>query len=456
VKLEPLATYKPRQIAILTPAHGYLYAQTPDGDRSAHGADAINTLLHDLSGDCLYVLNSLEALVHTTGALSWSLSIWRGRVTRATHIPTRASVVSLRNTLDPHSAMDDLLTVHRWLRSYGVAPGSIPAMAWGLFRASLPRTYSAGFDPEIGRAAFYGGRQEASAPGVYTGMQSVDIQAAYPAAMSRPEGYALALREVDPETHLDPTAAGIAEATVIVPMDAPVAPLPVRLDTDLIAFQRGQITGTWAWTELAAARNLGAEVTVTRCWAPTRTAELFGPWWPLAMEGRRLPGRAGVLAKAISNSTWGQFGMVAEQRARRQYADDTGKRWLDIPLPDHDLPHTWTAHIAAETTARVRTQLLEGMAATLPAHSDTDGMIIRKGSTPPNMGDKPGQWRVKDDITTIDIRGPQLYRWECSECGTRHDHWHYNTSGIPVNEAATYFDGPAAVPQIGMTFRQGS
>jgi hypothetical protein len=148
--------------------------------------------------------------------------------------------------------------------------------------------------------------------------------------------------------------------------------------------------------------------------------------------------------------------MVAEQRARRQYADDSGKRWLDIPLPDHDLPHTWTAHIAAETTARVRTQLLEGMAATLPAHSDTDGMIIRKGSTPPNMGNLPGQWRIKDDITTIDIRGPQLYRWECSECGIRHDHWHYNTSGIPANEAETYFEGPAAVPQIGMTFRQGS
>jgi len=148
--------------------------------------------------------------------------------------------------------------------------------------------------------------------------------------------------------------------------------------------------------------------------------------------------------------------MVAEGRARRQYADDTGKRWLDIPLIDHNLPHTWTAHIAAETTARVRTQLLEGMAATLPAHSDTDGMIVRAGAVPPNMGNKPGQWRVKNDITTIDIRGPQLYRWECSECGIRHDHWHYNTSGIPANEAETYFEGPTAVSQIGITFRQGS
>jgi len=454
MKLEPLTTYKPRQVAILTAARDYLHVQTPDGDRSAQGADAINSLLCDLSGDCLYVLDSLEGLIHTTGALSWSLSIWRGRVTRATHIPTRASVVSLRNTLEPSNAMDDLLSVHRWLRSYGVAPGSIPAMAWALFRASLTRSYSCGFDPEIGRAAFYGGRQEATAPGIYRGMQSVDIQAAYPAAMSRPEGYALALREVDPTTVLDPTAAGIVTANVFIPLDAPTAPLPIRLATDVIVWQRGEISGTWAWCEIVAAMNLGAEVTVQRCWAPTRTAELFGPWWPLAMEGRRLPGRAGVLAKSISNSTWGQFGMVAEERARRQYSDDSGKRWVDIPLSDHDLPHTWTAHVAAETTARVRTQLLEGIAATNPAHSDTDGMIVRAGAVPPNMGDQPGQWRVKDQMTSVDVRGPQLYRWECEECGIRHDHWHYNTSGIPATEAATFFEGPSS-RHIGITDRRG-
>lgn len=444
MKLEPLARYKPKPVAICIPARGYLHIQTVDGDRTAQGSDAINSLLSDFADHVLYVHDSLESMIHTTGSLSWTLAIWKGRVTRATHIPTGVSVVSLRSTLEPATAMDDLQTVLRWLRAYGVPAGSVPAMAWGLFRASLSRPYSCGFDPEIGRAAFYGGRQEAANPGIFRGMQSVDIQAAYPAAMARPEGYALALREVDTETHLDPTAAGIATAEVFIPQDIPTAPLPVRINTDLVSYQRGHISGTWAWCELAAAIELGATVTVIRAWAPTRTAELFGPWWPLAMEGRNLPGRAGVLAKAISNSTWGQFGMQAEQRARRHYTDDTGTRWVDIPLVDHDLPHTWTAHIAAETTARVRTQLLQGIAATNPAHTDTDGMIVKAGTMPPNMGDNPGQWRIKETMSTVEVRGPQLYRWECPECGIRHDHWHYNTSGIPHTDAATFFEGPAA------------
>ena len=452
MKLEPLARYTPKPVAICTPARGFLHVQTIDGERVAQGTDAICDLLHHLTGHIIYVHDSLESMVHTTGALSWTLAIWKNRVTRATHTPTGVSVVSLRSTLEPATAMDDLQTVLQWLRSYGVSPGSIPAMAWGLFRASLTRTYSCGFDPEIGRAAFYGGRQETTAPGVYRGMQSIDIQAAYPAAMARPEGYALALRAVDPNTHIDPTAAGIATATVYIPADTPVAPLPVRIDTDLVSYQRGTITGTWAWCELAAAAELGAEITVTNCWAPTRTAEIFGPWWPLAMEGRQLPGRAGILAKSISNSTWGQFGMIAENRARRHYTDDTGTRWVDIPLSDHDLPHTWTAHVAAETTARVRTQLLQGIAQTTPAHADTDGLIVPAGQTPNNSGDQPGQWRVKHTMTTVDVRGPQLYRWECPECGIRHDHWHYNTSGIPASEAATWFEGPAS-KHVGITNR---
>jgi hypothetical protein len=273
--------------------------------------------------------------------------------------------------------------------------------------------------------------------------------------MARPEGYALTLREIDPTATLDPTSAGIATAEVFVPEDLVTAPLPVRIAPNLIAFQRGHISGTWAWCELAAAIDLGAQVTVSRSWAPARTAELFGPWWPLAMEGRQLPGRSGILAKSISNSTWGQFGMVAEERARRQYIDDTGSRWVDIPLSDHELPHSWTAHVAAETTARVRTQLLDGIAQTTPAHADTDGLIVPVGQTPANTGDQPGQWRIKSAMPIVDVRGPQLYRWQCPECGHTHDHWHYNTSGIPATEAATWFEGPASTKHIGITNRRG-
>jgi len=455
VKLEPLKKYSPRRFAILTAGPRRLAMQNDTGTTYADGVRAVENLLAAHAGEVLYVLDSLEPLIHSTGALSWSMGIWKGRITRATHIPTGASVVSLRGTLPEETAYDDLQACLRWLRGYGVAPGSIPSMAWGLFRASLSRSYSVGFDPEIGRAAFYGGRQEISGPGTYRNMVAIDIKSAYPAAMARPEGYALSLREVDPATQLDPTAAGIAEAQVYIPLDLPYSLLPVRISKDEISFQRGELRGVWPWCELAAAAALGAKVTVTRSWAPARQAELFGPWWPLADEGRNLAGGAGQLAKSISNSTWGQFGMVAEERARRQYADDYGRSWVDVELPDHQMPHSWTAHVAAETTGRVRAQMLEAIAETQPVHIDTDGLIVPAGTDIPGGGTgQPGQWRIKTELDVCEIRGPQLYRWQCPNCGHSCGPWHYTTSGLAAQDAAQFFDRNAA-PEINVTRRRG-
>ena len=448
MKLEPLDKYQSKPIAILNPGRRSLEVLSANGSKVAHGKRPVEELLKTICNHYCYVLDALTPLIHTTGALSWQLSIWKGRETRATYLPLGLSITSLRGTLEPASAYDDLERVLSWLKGYGVSPGSIPAMAWGLFRASLRRSSTVGFDPEVGRAAFFGGRQEISTAGIYTNMQSIDIKAAYPAAMARPQGYALSLREVDPVTELDSFMAGIAMAKVYVPESMPYAPLPVRLAPDVVSYQKGNIEGWWPWCELKAASDLGAEVSIIRSWAPARTAELFGPWWPLAAEGRELPGRAGVLAKAISTSTWGQFGMTAEDRALRQFSDDTGKVSFDIPLQDHQMPHSWTAHVAAETTGRVRTQmLLEGLYGDMtPAHIDTDGVIVPTGSKVPEGTGAPGEWRVKADIPLCDIRAPQLYRWTCPGCGVSHEHWHYNASGIPASEAAGYFEGKNITP----------
>ena len=446
MKLEPLKKYSPRPWAILRPFHRALIVQDSTGEKTYEGRRNVEQALADLSGHVLYCLDSLEPLIHTTGALSWTMHLWKGHATRATHIPTKTSVVSLRGILSEETAYDDLERCLSWLRSYGVSPASVPAMAWNLFRASLSRSYSCGFDPETGRAAFYGGRQEITATGTFQNMVAIDIKSAYPAAMARPEGYALSLREVDWSTELDPHAAGIAEAGVNVPQWFPYALLPIRIGRDVISFQKGYVEGFWPWCELAAAARLGAVVTVIRSWAPARQADLFGPWWPLAEEGRALPGGAGQLAKAISNSTWGQFGMVADEKARRQYADDYGHTWLDVELPEHELPHSWTAHIAAETTGRVRAQMLDALAVTSPVHIDTDGLLVAAGTDIPGpQTGAPGEWRVKTEMHTLQIRGPQLYRWTCPKCGAGHEcgPWHYTTSGIPAEESAAFFERDA-------------
>ena len=52
--------------------------------------------------------------------------------------------------------------------------------------------------------------------------------------------------------------------------------------------------------ELDAAKALGCDVRIEKCYAPRRIADLFGPWWQIAQEGRRLPGDAAKLAKAVA------------------------------------------------------------------------------------------------------------------------------------------------------------
>jgi hypothetical protein len=443
MKITPLDKTTILPVALLTPGRRTLHVQTVDSITELKGRRQIERGLERLAGHRCYLLGSPSKMIHTTGALSWLCYTWKGRETRIVHVPSGCTVHSLRGHLD-HVAdpFDDLIVFLRWLRGYGVAPSSIPSMAWQLFRASLAREYVVGFDDAIGRAALYGGRQEARSTGVHSSMVSYDIRAAYPVAMaSRP--YALDLMKVANSTGIDPSQPGIAVASVDVDPSLPYPPLPVRIMEDAISFQHGHIEGTWSWCELAAAHELGCKVTILENYAPRRIADLFGSWWPLVAEGRSLPRGAGILAKAVSTATWGQFGMVASEKGRKTWIDDNGSRSLTVLEEEHNLPQTWTAHIAAETTARVRTRMLrEGLYSSgcSPIYVDTDGIIATADSPCPGpSGSAPGDWRLKDEMPTVEVRGPQLYRWTCSGCGVDHAEWHYNASGIPADEAPAFF-----------------
>ena len=460
MKIGPPTKMANRAVALLYPGHRRLEAHTVDGLRVANGKRQCEELLTSISGHCIYVPGALTSLRHTTGALGWSCDTWRGRETRMNHAGSGCSVSSLRGTLEgSDDPFGDLLRVLGWVRGYGVGPASITSMAWSLWRASLSHKVTLWFDPEIGRKALYGGRQEVAhnetgEPRIYRQMVAVDMRAAYPHSMAERD-YALSLRPVSVDTHLDPTVPGIARATVYLDPDLPYGPLPWRVDTGMIMFpNRGRVEGVWPWVELAAARELGCEVKVSECWAPARTQDLFGAWWPMVQSGRDLPGTSGVVAKAIANSLWGHFGMVGEDRTTKRWTDDRGNTAYEVDEPERDLPHRWTAHIAAEPTSRVRSRLLlEGLyggGAGRPVHVDTDGIIVRGTSPlPPRSGSGPGEWRVKARMPKVDIRAPQLYRWTCGEgCGVTHPEWHYSASGMPAASAPEYFRRSAGFTHI--------
>jgi hypothetical protein len=245
---------------------------------------------------------------------------------------------------------------------------------------------------------------------------------------------------------LDPGVSGFARADVVVPSGLPFAPLPIRLAPQIIQFPTGRFRGVWSWAELTAAADLGCSVSVSDCWAPSSSSDLFGGWWDICQIGRaELPEGALDLFKAITNSLWGQFAMDGTQRALVRWTDDKGEDSLSVDQPPRHLPHAWTVHIAAETAARVRTRLLlEGLYGQggAPVHADTDGIIVRRSRPlPARSSEAPGDWRLKATMPKVDIRAPQVYRWTCGKgCGVTHPRWHYTASGIPKGSAATFFE----------------
>jgi len=450
MKIDPLTRYKAKPHALLYPGNRELYVETINGGQRFVGKRDIGNALEKLKGHTCYVTSSLQRLRKTTGATEWVLSTWRGRDVRMEHVPSGVTVTSLRGTLEdaPHSftALTECLN---WLRGYGIAPASISTMAWNLFRASLSQRVTIGFDKEIGQQAFFGGRQQIQRPNTFRNMKAIDIKAAYPTAMAaRP--MALALREVDPSTTIDPTVAGLVSARVKVPKDMKYPPLPVRVDVNAIQFQWGDLEGTWTWIELDAARQLGCEIEVTKVWAPARTFDLFGPWWDMAQQGRELSPPAANLAKAIANSTWGQFAMKGDAKTEISWVDDKGDIPYETEGTPRGMPHEWAVHVAAEVTSRVRTQtLLEGLyGISQPSvHVDTDGIIVYGScDMPKNSGNEFGQWREKVRMKTLEIKAPQFYRYNTAEDLST---WQYVASGMSKAQAAyTFQKNPDIITHI--------
>ena len=444
----PKRRNRPKPYALLSPGWRALTVETVAGTDTYRGAGPCFEALERLEGHALYTVSSPAQMRHTTGARVWSANAWRGRVTAVRLDGTRVVVRSLRGALEGSSdPFGDLECALGWFGAHGVNPSSLSAMSWSLWRTSLPREVRIGATPRIGRGALYGGRQGVRDAGrKWSHMVAADLVAAYPHSMAcRP--YAIGLRRVSSDTMLDPSVNGIVVGTVAVPSDMPFGPVPTRIAKDMIQFPRGgQVSGSWTWAEAAYAESLGCEVLVDECYSPTGEVDLFSRWWTVAATGRALPGNAARLAKAAANSLWGLFGMRGDDTESIRWADDSGTKPLRVELADRQLPHAWTAHIAAETASRVRVRMLaeiyDRADRGTPVHIDTDGMIIRRSAVS-DMPDtaEPGEFRRKTKMKWADIRAPQVYRYACPHnCGTMHPGPHYSVAGVPAAAAQRIFD----------------
>jgi hypothetical protein len=420
----------PRPVALLTAGWRSCRIQTATEDRLLYGPERVHKGIAELEGHVVYARGLLHCL-HATGATRWQATTWKGRAVSLTLDGTKVTVLSLRDSLGDGPAdqqLTALLTVCDWLASHGVRMGSLSSMAWRLWCSTLTVPLSIASLPQIGHAAFYGPRQEVRDPKRYQHMAVVDLSSAYPTAMAeRP--IALTLKEVSCGTNLDPDQPGLARATLRVPEDLQFGPLPSRVADGVIQWRHGRVTGFWPWAELVHAQSLGCDIeSVERNFAPALEAQPFTRWHALVEEGRHLPHPASLLVKCIANALWGMFAMAGDHTATVRWSDESGEDPIVVARSRRALPQASTAHVAAEVAARVRVRTLAEVykvgAEGFPVHVDTDGMIVRRSIAnhyPKVAG--PGQWRRKQTMRTVEIRAPQLYRYQCNgPCCT--DRWH--------------------------------
>ena len=447
--IKPLRPQKQRPAALLIPGYRSVVITTDEGTRRVNGVNRCYEALKALGGHTCYVEGGLRNLVHTTGARSWTADVWRGRAVTMRLYGTRVKVSSLRRTLSGLGVDEmylGLSEVLAHLADQGVRPSSVSSMAFNLWRSTLEAPLNISFDPRISRLSLFGGRQEVYETGKMKGnFVAVDISKAYPSTMaSRP--YATELRRVSPSTVIDPNVAGLAEARVTVPDDSdhPFAPLPVRVAKGLIQWQYGEFVGVYSWAELDAAMKLGCDVEITKCWAPLEEVDIFSRWFDLSLGAGDLFPRGAKLFKAILNNLWGNFALSADDTATITWSDESGEKIELVDAPPKRLPHERLAHIAAETTSRVRVRmLLEGIYGDTerPVHVDTDGIICTEQSASRRKkGTGPGQWRDKTFMANLEVKAPQLYRHRCAECSISHPEWHYVAAGIPSKHVADFFE----------------
>jgi len=342
--------------------------------------------------------------------------------------PSDVSVIRLAFDDDaPEMTLRALALWRDWLASYRAAPtGTTGSAAWSLLRARLeaPLWTRVGDMPPLKFTC--GGRIEKGprGPGLYTGdLSHFDLPAAYASELGQlkyggrwldtstvnvkhgPEWWALEgrpvfVRAIVRVPDLDfglllrrPSRHGYGYLSAMLQQELP--------------FPRGKrVQGVWTWQELETAISYGAKVQrILGVWAHLASTRPFVPWWEAVQAGRRMPGLAGVLAKATGNALWGRFAMDPTLAGERHIRSMNGKLqdrklWRRPGLPaDHALAETVSGRVRAKLTAA----MLAAGTNLVCAH--TDGLWTEQ------PGDPPDGWRCDKSARRVDMLEPFQLRW---------------------------------------------
>lgn len=293
------------------------------------------------------------------------------------------------------------------------------------------------------RLAYYGGRTEVFTPELTDGYH-YDVNSLYPYVMKSnryPVGFALYLEDAKEASRKYAfwkrrrIGAGIAEATVIVPKDMHIPPLPYRAYTGKLSgkllFPVGTLEGVWTFDELAFAEELGCEVTDIRqatYWRKTAAVftEFVSYWEEIKNTSQ---GAKRVFAKLVQNSLYGKFGMARERAsladiskldelmANHEPYDVYHNRELDIRFVSfitESKAQYIQPHLAVFVTSHARILLLKGLLAQQESgtvsYCDTDSIAGTSLMPEEDVHDKEyGKWKLEGEVIEGIFLQPKLY-----------------------------------------------
>lgn len=425
---------------------------------------SLNLLRSFTNGWIVYSLAGPKELARATKPQLWTA--WK-RCSGGTYFKLKLqdgpSIIPMRQRYDgltDEEAITGLLTLLYALEEYGVMPSSLGTMSFHLWRSTLTSKVVMSGPPDA-RQALYGGRQECLYPGEYRDADYYDLSAAYPVNMARETFPLRLIRDRIPSIA---APVGIAYARVNVPERVGWHPIPVRLNPSKpwYVYGHGSAEGWWTLRELRLAKEDGTDIVILDSWSGRHHFEqdLFRDWWTIAQELRALPGFAGQLAKVLTSQLWGKFSLRPVGTSSHTWTDDFAleEKTLTLSKVPKSMPQNGSSYIAADITARVREVLWnEGLSNSSAVYCDTDAVIIDGGSSPGSG------WRSKLPKRTgiVDVRGPQMLRWECRECLLGlHSPWHYIVAGAKNRDTQEHlFERRnrrlAMNPTWGLTFPSG-
>lgn len=338
-------------------------------------------------------------------------------------------------TADLEVAADGLFNFVDFCNAHGVRfSGSISGAGLSLFRTTLDTSLKF-WAPERALEALWPGRREYwHEPKRWYGMQYFDIKAAYPASLME-SGIPTHWHQTDP-AKWQKERDGFSLARCFTPYDNILPnPLPLRLRPgsrrESISWATGAFRGTYPHRDLENALQSDTYIQPDETWSPTKYTDAFASrqWQCLRTEMRALPGLAGILGKLADNGLWGMFAF-----------DNSGDIEVKWRTADGDMSKTderkksgmRKAHgvgVALAATARVRQSLWNGIRQSQAIYCDTDGLIAPATARVTPVAGGEGTWHLKQELSVLDVKAPQLYRW----ANAGDVDWHYLGESSPRN-----------------------